>query len=107
LLAIGLTCLLLGTLATTEVRADSDFKVPLIGSLAHTKTRSFRAAYSGRSRRPKILDRRWPRRSHTSLADESDPSMQDVFGTDSRHRANLKNSAEQASDELLVLTPPQ
>ena len=32
LLAIGLTCLLSGMLATTEVRADSDFKVTLIGT---------------------------------------------------------------------------
>jgi hypothetical protein len=32
LLVIGLICLLSGMLATTEVRADSDFNVTLIGS---------------------------------------------------------------------------
>src|ERR1700687_1303466 len=36
LLAIGLTCLLSGMLATTEVRADSDFKVTLIGTASPT-----------------------------------------------------------------------
>ena len=36
LLAIGLTCLVSGMLATTEVRADSDFKVTLIGTASPT-----------------------------------------------------------------------
>src|SRR5713101_9752543 len=36
LLAIGFTCLLSGMLATTEVRADSDFKVTLIGTASPT-----------------------------------------------------------------------
>ena len=36
LLAIGVTCLLYGVLGTTEVRADSDFKVTLIGTASPT-----------------------------------------------------------------------